>query len=235
MPKHVIGVNMIKFYKMIKGMDKEDSLTMYVDSDKPDTLCMELESVKSHGDKKKGPQSDIKLSLLDLDEDDYEIPPTDFEARIIMSLNTFSKKCKDLQSIADLVEIQCTPTCMTLKCKDSSDSHEIKFPYDTDSQDDNDVIIEFSKKAKTKTAIVQGIYELKHLVCFSKCISFCLDIEIFMKNDYPLVIRFMVASLGRLYLCLTPIKAKGAEDVELEDDFEDEDEYYDEAIISMKE
>ena len=227
-PRLLIGVNMVKFFRMIKGMDKGDSLTMYVESETPDTLFLELESSKDS--KKTGPSSNITLSLLDLDEDPYQIPPTDFESRVTMSLSDFSKNCKDLQAIDNLVDIQCTHGNLMLRSKDNGDIKEVKFPYDP-SDEESPVMIEFSDKADTK--IVQGIFELKHLVSFSKCVSFCLDIEIFMKNNYPLVIRFMVASLGRLYLCLTPIRIKNADDDDddEEDEFEDEDEYYDEEEV----
>ena len=230
-PRLLIGVNMVKFFKMIKGMDKGDSLTMHIDSESPDTLFLELESSKDC--KKKGPSSNITLSLLDLDEEPYEIPPTDFESRVIMSLSDFSKNCKDLQAIDNLVDIQCTPGNLMLRSKDNGDVKEVKFPFDP-LDDDPPVTIEFSDKADTK--IVQGIFELKHLVSFSKCVSFCLDIEIFMKNNYPLVIRFMVASLGRLYLCLTPIRVNNVdnEDDDEEDEFEDEDDFYDDEVIEIQ-
>lgn len=225
---HVIGVNMVKFFKMIKGLDKDDSLTMYVDSNDSDMLHLEIEN----SDAKKGTDNKEKsrnLSLMDLDEDPYKIPPADFEARIVMSSNTFSKECKDISALADLVEIQCTPTALTLKCKDHGDSSHNRWKYDPD-KDDNDVIIEFSKKAKTK--IIQGIFELKHLVWFNKCAGLCDDIEIFMKNDYPLVLRFMVASLGKIYLCVTPITPQRDDEDEAAN-FEDEDEDYDEGAVEM--
>ena len=50
--------------------------------------------------------------------------------------------------------------------------------------------------------IVQGIFALKHLVLFSKCTNLCNKIEVFLKNDYPLIIKYTVASLGEIKLCL---------------------------------
>ena len=43
--------------------------------------------------------------------------------------------------------------------------------------------------------IVQGIYALKYLVLFTKCTNLCNTIELFLKNDYPLIIQYAVASL----------------------------------------
>ena len=32
----------------------------------------------------------------------------------------------------------------------------------------------------------------------------CNSIEIYLKNDYPLIIKYTVASLGEIKLCLAP-------------------------------
>jgi len=49
---------------------------------------------------------------------------------------------------------------------------------------------------------------LKHLVLFTKCTNLCPAIEIYLKNDYPLIIRYTVANLGEVKLVLAPIKSK---------------------------
>lgn len=72
---------------------------------------------------------------------------------------------------------------------------------------------------------------MKHLVWFAKCANLCTDIEIFMKNDYALVIKYSIASFGRLLLCLTPIKARTDEN---SDETEDDSELYDTDTVKMK-
>jgi proliferating cell nuclear antigen len=52
--------------------------------------------------------------------------------------------------------------------------------------------------------IVQGVFSLKYLVLFTKCTNLSSSVEIYLKNDYPLIVKFMVASLGELKLCLSP-------------------------------
>ena len=59
-------------------------------------------------------------------------------------------------------------------------------------------------KNQNPDGIVQGVFALKHLVLFSKCTNLCNSIEIYLKNDYPLIINYSVASLGAVKLCLTP-------------------------------
>ena len=52
--------------------------------------------------------------------------------------------------------------------------------------------------------IIQGIYSLKYLVLFSKCTNLCNSVELFLKNDYPLITKYSIASLGEIKLCLAP-------------------------------
>ena len=59
-------------------------------------------------------------------------------------------------------------------------------------------------KNQNPDEIVQGIFALKHLVLFSKCTNLCNSIEMYLKNDYPLIIKYTVASLGDIKLCLAP-------------------------------
>jgi proliferating cell nuclear antigen len=64
------------------------------------------------------------------------------------------------------------------------------------------------KTAGAGPEIVQGIFQLKHLVLFTKCTSLCPSIELYMKNDFPLILRYTVANLGEVKLVLAPMKHK---------------------------
>ena len=53
--------------------------------------------------------------------------------------------------------------------------------------------------------IIQGVYDLKNLILFTKCTNLCTNVELYMKNDYPIVIKYDVAQLGSVHLCLSSI------------------------------
>ena len=59
-------------------------------------------------------------------------------------------------------------------------------------------------KSTNQHDIIQGYYNLKHVVLFSKCTNLCNSIEIYMKNSFPIVIKFSIGSLGYLMICLAP-------------------------------
>jgi hypothetical protein len=63
---------------------------------------------------------------------------------------------------------------------------------------------EFSIKKKDTAEIVTGNFSLPHLVLFTKCTNLCNNLEIQMKNDWFMLIRYVVANLGDVKLCLMP-------------------------------
>jgi hypothetical protein len=64
------------------------------------------------------------------------------------------------------------------------------------------------QKSGSTTEVVQGLFQLKHLVLFTKCTSLCPSIELYLKNDYPLILKYTVANLGEVKLVLAGIKSK---------------------------
>ena len=48
-------------------------------------------------------------------------------------------------------------------------------------------------------------FSLKNLGYFIKCTNLCGQIEMYLENDLPLVVKYSVASLGEIKLCLAPL------------------------------
>lgn len=192
-PKIIIGVNMLNLYRLIKTMSNNDTLSLYIDSDNINKLGIRIENGE------KNSVSNFKLNLLDLEDDDIEVPPTEFESVLTMPSSDFHKICRDMYNIAEYIEIKSVSNKLMFSCKGDFAQQETIL-----GETDNGMCIEKTCEDDTML-IVQGVYELKNLVLFTKCTNLCNNIEIFMKNDYPLVIKYTVASLGHIHLCLTPI------------------------------
>ena len=67
-----------------------------------------------------------------------------------------------------------------------------------------DGITEFIQKQDSST-IIQGEFSLKNLGYFIKCTNLCNSIEMYLENDLPLIVKYSVASLGDIKLCLAPL------------------------------
>jgi proliferating cell nuclear antigen len=64
--------------------------------------------------------------------------------------------------------------------------------------------MEFIQK-QNDDEIIQGEFSLKNLSYFIKCTNLCNSIEMYLENNIPLIVRYSVASLGEIKLCLAPL------------------------------
>ena len=85
-----IGVNMTYLYKLIKTINNNDILTLFIDDKDINKLGVKIENSS------KNFQSTYKLNLMDLDQSNYSIPPTEFTSVISMNAQEFHRICKDL-------------------------------------------------------------------------------------------------------------------------------------------
>ena len=218
--KITLGVNLIYFHKLIKSMDKEDNLTLFVEHDDKNYLRIRIDNPEVKKD------STFKLKLLDLGNESIKIPVISFDAVITMNSSEFHKICREMNQIADYVEIRCLSDKIIFTCK--GDYAERTTTYRNNDEDgvSDGVNIKHVNSTTNAPIIVQGIYELRNLVLFSKCASLCNDIEIYMKNNFPLVIKYTVATLGRILLCLTPINEETA-------NYSEEDEFYSDDDVKL--
>ena len=64
--------------------------------------------------------------------------------------------------------------------------------------------LKYGDKIAPPETPIQGVFSLKYLMLFTKCTNLCNQIQMYIKNDYPLIIQYTVASLGYIKLCLAP-------------------------------
>ena len=189
--KKQLGINMINFYKFIKIISNNDTLSLYVSKNDYNNLGIKIEN----GDKNS--LTKFNLKLLDIVDEQIQIPSLEFESVITMSSSEFQKLCRDMNNIGELIEI--TSIDNILKFKGDGDIGTAEHLLGQDVK--NNLTI----NNNSSNNIIQGVYNLKNLVMFTKCTNLCNQIKIFIKNDYPLIIIYNVASLGEIKLCLAPI------------------------------
>lgn len=186
--KFIIGVNTDHLYRIVRTATNDDTITFYIEENDPNTLGILLED----GEKKQVTR--YKLNLLDRDEPDIQLPETEFSAHITMPSLDFQKICRDMTLLgAKTVEIKNVATSLTFSCK----GH---FASRTTVMGDSEKEFNITKKATDE--IITGNFSLPHLVLFTKCTNLCNNLEIHMKNDWFLMIRYVVANLGSIQLCL---------------------------------
>lgn len=188
---HELGVNMNNFFKIIKTMNNNDTLTLFLEKDNKCSLGIKIENGE------KNSRTVYHLNLLDLEPDKVDIPKADFDYIITWPSQDFQKICRDMTNLQiDDVEISCVGQKLIFSCKGD-------FASQTTTIGENNSNLSFIE-ADDPEQVFHGRYTLKYLVQFTKCTNLCPSIELFMKNDYPLIIKYTVASLGEIRLCLCP-------------------------------
>ena len=90
-----------------------------------------------------------------------------------------------------------------------------------------------SSEGKKTNNIVQGIFELKNIILFTKCASLCNDIQIYMKNDFALTIVYTIATLGTITIAISPIREDNIKNISYTySDDEDDIEVIDDSKIN---
>lgn len=202
----MLGVNMTNLFKIIKILNNDDDL--YIIYDKKYLNQLNLQYIN------KQKKINNFLNLLDLKEENIIIGNQKYNFVISMPSNDFHSLIKNMSIIAEQVDIKFISTANnhTLSFCCQGDFATQEFTYVVSPTNSSDNIINVLKYNDTENInivdeniIIQGIYELKALSLFSKCSSLCPTIELYIKNDSPLVIKYRVADMGSVHLILSPI------------------------------
>lgn len=182
-----IGVNMLSFFKLLKTISNNDTVTLYIEKNDSNNLGIMVSN------KEKAFQSNIKLKLLDLDDVMLEIPPVVYDSVITMPCPDFQKYCRDLFAISDIVTISSKDNIFNMSAKGDFAEQTISI-----GETSNGLVI------SKKEAEVSGKFPLKYLNLFCKSSNLCSNVKLFLKEEYPLIIIFDVANLGSVKYCVAP-------------------------------
>jgi proliferating cell nuclear antigen len=209
----VIGVNMLNLHKLMKTINSNDVLSMFVDEADVNHLGIRVENTE------KNTKTTYMLNLLDLDNHRIMIENVQFNSIITLPSTDFQKLCRDMYNLSDTIEIKNVNNCLIFTCKGDFCSQETVLPTDNITPVDTTTgggggDLEAGEDSGSGTGedsvvppeqvIVQGVFNLKFLVTFTKCTNLCNIVEVYLKNDYPIIIKYVVASLGEIKLCLAP-------------------------------
>jgi proliferating cell nuclear antigen len=193
--KIIVGVNILHLFKLITTIDNDDTLTIYIENDDyNEGIVTELGLKFENGTIK---QSKIqKLKLIEPEQDELEIPDVKFSSVINMPSNDFQKIIRDLAAISEKIEIKSVEDELIFKCSGQFAKAEIR-------RSENNANMQILNKQHNK--IIQGEYSLKNLLYFIKCTNLCNQIEIYLENNRPLIVKYNVASLGEIKMCLSSL------------------------------
>ena len=195
-PKIIIGVNMFHLFKLINTIDNDDTLTIYIEKQHYSDGVVDYLGLKfENGDIKQCKNQ--KLKLIEPDEEELLLPEVTFSSVINLPSSDFQKIIRDLSNISERLEIKSVGNELIFKCQGPFAMCEIR-------RSESDGIMEFITK-NDENKVIQGEFSLKNLGYFIKCTNLCNSIEMYLENDLPLVVKYSVASLGAIKLCLAAL------------------------------
>jgi proliferating cell nuclear antigen len=189
--KITIGVNLDNLLIILKCMSNMDKMTWALDDEDINKLIIILENT----DKKE--KKIFRLNLSDLDDEKIEVDPIQFPYAAYFPSSDFHKYCKDLSLITEKIEIKCTNNKVSFGIK-GADICDADFEI---SETNGGLSIDVN--TDNKNEIVQGVFSLKWINVFTKCTNLSPQVILYLKNDYPLIIKYSVAALGEVKFVLS--------------------------------
>jgi len=191
--KLTIGVDINNLLKCLKCMSNFDTMTWIIEDEDINKLVIVLES------NEKKERKTFKLNLMDIEESCIEVDPIQFPYKINLSSQDFHKYCKDMSSSTERIEIKATSKKLFLAGKGSLGFTEFEI-----GETNGGLSIEST--TDNTNEIVQGLFEIKFLLIFTKCTGLCNQVFLYLKNDYPIILTYQIAALGEINFVLSPSK-----------------------------
>jgi len=189
--KRVIGINTLNLFRLIKTINNNDTLTLYVSRDNISQLGIFIENGE------KNSYTRYSLNLIDVDEQDINMPDLVFNSIITMPSNDFQKILRDAYNICDVIEITSCNNQLTFSLNGDFCSQKTCIG-------ENPLGMSFLE-INDKEEIIQGRYLLKYLILFTKATNLSSSVEIYLRNDYPMILKYSIANLGHIQLALAPV------------------------------
>lgn len=193
--KIIIGINIFHLFRLICNVNNDDTLTICIEpGDYYDGIVSHL-TLKFENSQINQCKTQ-RLKLIEPEQDELEYPSVHFSSIINLPSTDFQRIIRDLTCISDKVEIKSVGNELIFKCSGSFANSEIL-------RSEKDGSMQFKQKDSNK--IIQGEFSLKNLSYFIKCTNLCSQVEIYLENDLPLVVKYDVADLGEIKLCVSSI------------------------------
>lgn len=198
-PTFSIGMDPSNMFELLKNIDPTGQMTLYVNEANKQTLNIELQN----DEKRSRSYHDFKL--LDLNERKITPLPPEFDIIVEMKTEDFHNMCKELASVGQFMIVECTEKKIEFKCKGNNRNSRKEFEHD-DNRENGTVSITVNKNRanKNEPVIVREIYDLNDIIMFNKCKSLCTDIQILLRNEYIMFIRYEIASYGMMTVGFNP-------------------------------
>ena len=169
----VAGINVSNTFKLLKSITNNDVLMISID-------CREFMNIEIHSETKKT-STKFALKLLDINENQIEVPDMNMTTVTPMPSIDFQRICRDMYNIGGDIEITRDGKVLRLKCEGDFANQETEI------------------QCTEESPRICGTYSLRYMNIFTKATSMCSTVQIMQEdNNRFLILKYNVANLGDL-------------------------------------
>ena len=211
--KIIICANSLKLSKLISLATNQDVLRLHIPlaeykDGNVGNLGIQYDNASI------GQRSNYLMSLFTTDEEELVVPEIEYDSVMVITSVGFQKIIRDLN------------VCGMNRVRIESVGGEIKFtpiatpgpvPWVTSgitrretancvAADPGDAAGIYFKKRADPSHVFRGEFTSKCLTNLLKCTSMSTNVEIRMRNGYPLIVRYLIgADMGHFSVCISPL------------------------------
>ncbi len=204
--KIVIGINMTHLFMFISTIDATDTLTISIPKHfYEDGVVTHLRlTCKS---KINSEIREIDMKLIEPETEELSYPDVTYSSILNLKSAHLQKIVRDASRVSDRIEISFVGGQIIVKYDGPIGKVTLYKSENPRGDDTNHVAARASATANAanNSKIAQGIFSLKYLGYFIKCTPLCADIEVYLENDLPIIVKYDVMGLGEIRLCLSQL------------------------------
>jgi len=188
-----IGISIPNLYKVLKTMNSNNHLTMYMTNEDLSVLEIIIDSDDSVQ------KAEFTLKLMDLEnENNIGFPEEDYSLILAMSSSDFKQICQNTKCIETKnIKITYSKGVYTFSAEGNIGSQKITHVAQKTTDDEDE-------QPKDDNQIYEGVFNLEKLSSFTKCATITKKVKLFLCNDSPLIAEYEL-SCGDLNLMLSQI------------------------------
>ena len=169
----VAGINVSNTFKLLKSISNSDVLVININS-------KEFMDIEIFSEVKKT-STKFALKLLDINENQIEVPDMKMTTITPMLSADFQRICRDMYNIGNDIEITREGTKLKLYCKGDFANQETEI------------------ECTEESPVMSGSYSLRYINIFTKATSMCSTVQIMQEEQNRfLILKYNVANLGEL-------------------------------------
>jgi proliferating cell nuclear antigen len=188
----VLGINIYRLYKIFMNCNTNDIVEF---TNKKSSGIMDIRFTN------RNMISTYNFNLIELDVEEYKMKEEiNYDTILLYNSTKLKKLFRNIKHLSKNIEIKTSNSKLFISCDGDFVKQETIISKGS-GEKINDLVFIKDKKH----LINQGVYDNDKLLSFSNCYSLCNDIKIFIKNDSPICLEYVLGDYGKINLLVSQI------------------------------